>query len=81
MGCGQNTTLAFHRKDPDWKDKFHVWRMDWDEKEIKLYVDDELLNEVALSETVNGSFRTAYKSVYKTALHNSQPCDGRRCRR
>ncbi len=46
----------FTEKDPDWKEKFHVWRMDWDEKEIKLYVDDELLNEVKLSETVNGSF-------------------------
>ena len=22
----------FTEKDPDWKDKFHVWRMDWDEK-------------------------------------------------
>ena len=46
----------FTEKDPEWKDKFHVWRMDWDEKEIKLYVDDELLNEVPLSDTVNGAF-------------------------
>ncbi|WP_439555068.1 glycoside hydrolase family 16 protein [Dyadobacter sp.] len=29
--------------DPDWSDKFHTWRMDWDEKSIKLYVDDILL--------------------------------------
>ena len=27
--------------------------MDWDEKAIKLYVDDELLNSVNLAETVN----------------------------
>lgn len=40
-------------RDPDWSKKFHVWRMDWDEKAIRLYVDDELLNEVSLSETVN----------------------------
>ncbi|WP_321332562.1 family 43 glycosylhydrolase [uncultured Bacteroides sp.] len=46
----------FTEKDADWASKFHVWRMDWDETAIKLYLDDELLNEVPLSETVNGSF-------------------------
>ena len=39
--------------DPNWSDKFHVWRMDWDSESIKLYVDDLLLNEVNLKETVN----------------------------
>jgi len=39
--------------DPDWSAKFHVWRMDWDEDSIKLYVDDELLNTVDLKETLN----------------------------
>ncbi|RFZ83532.1 glycoside hydrolase family 16 protein [Mucilaginibacter terrenus] len=39
--------------DPDWSKKFHVWRMDWDSTEISLYVDDELLNRVALKELVN----------------------------
>lgn len=29
--------------DPNWSSKFHVWRMDWDETSIKLYVDDKLL--------------------------------------
>ncbi len=29
--------------------------MDWDETNIKLYLDDELLNEISLSETVNGN--------------------------
>ncbi len=38
---------------PDWAAKFHVWRMDWDNESIKLYVDDELLNEVDLSKTTN----------------------------
>ena len=28
--------------------------MDWDEQFIRLYLDDELLNEVPLSTTVNG---------------------------
>lgn len=40
-------------KDPDWSKKFHVWRMDWDENQIRLYVDDQLLNTTDLSQTVN----------------------------
>ena len=44
----------FTERDAEWGKKFHVWRMDWDEKAIRLYLDDELLNEVSLSETVNG---------------------------
>ena len=39
--------------DPAWSSKFHVWRMDWDESSIRLYVDDELLNEVDLAKTFN----------------------------
>jgi beta-glucanase (GH16 family) len=45
----------FTGKDPGWASKFHVWRMDWDETAIRLYLDDELLNETLLSETVNGA--------------------------
>ncbi|MDJ1472345.1 glycoside hydrolase family 16 protein [Cytophagaceae bacterium DM2B3-1] len=40
--------------DNHWAEKFHVWRMDWDETAIRLYVDNELLNEVLLTETFNG---------------------------
>jgi beta-glucanase (GH16 family) len=36
-----------------WSQQFHVWRMDWDERAIKLFVDDRLLNEVDLSKTTN----------------------------
>ena len=44
----------FTQRTPDWDQRFHVWRMDWDESAIRLYLDDELLNEVPLSTTVNG---------------------------
>lgn len=30
--------------DANWKDQFHVWRMDWDENGVGLYLDDVLLN-------------------------------------
>lgn len=49
----------FTDRDPDWAGKFHVWAMDWDENFIRLYLDDELLNETKLSKTVNGSFGNA----------------------
>lgn len=45
----------FTDRDPNWEQRFHVWRMDWDSLAIRLYLDDELLNEVPLSQTVNGS--------------------------
>jgi beta-glucanase (GH16 family) len=40
--------------DPAWADKFHIWRMDWDETTIRLSVDDKLLNEIDLQKTING---------------------------
>lgn len=39
----------------EWASQFHVWRMDWDEREIKLYIDGRLLNTIDLSKTVNES--------------------------
>ncbi len=43
--------------DPNWDDKFHVWRMDWDSKVMSLYVDDILLNTVDLTKTINPTDR------------------------
>lgn len=40
-------------EDPNWSDNFHIWRMDWDEENIKLYVDDMLLNTIDLTKTIN----------------------------
>lgn len=39
--------------DPDWDKHFHTWRMDWNSKEIKLYLDDKLLNTIDLNKTIN----------------------------
>ena len=44
----------FVDKDSEWANKYHIWRMDWDEKSIRLYLDDELLNEIEMSKTTNG---------------------------
>lgn len=45
----------FVNKDSDWVNKYHIWRMDWDENCIKLYLDDVLLNQIETSKTKNGS--------------------------
>ncbi len=62
----------FTDRDPHWADKFHTWRMDWDEEAIRLYLDDELLNETLLSETVNGSlgeFKNPFKQPHYLLLN------------
>lgn len=38
---------------PDFFAKFHIWKMDWDEKAISLFVDDELLIKTELSRLNN----------------------------
>ncbi len=43
-------------RDPQWRNAFHVWRMDWDHEAIRIYVDGQLLNEVLLKDTVDGAF-------------------------
>ncbi len=37
----------------DFADKFHIWRMEWDEEAIRIFLDDRLLNETMLDRTVN----------------------------
>lgn len=37
----------------EWANRFHTWRMDWDETSISLFVDDSLLNKVDLNKLVN----------------------------
>ena len=44
----------FTDRDARWAEKYHVWRMDWDEDAIRIYLDGELLNEIRQEEAVNG---------------------------
>lgn len=57
----------FTDKDSLWAEKFHVWRMDWDEDNIRIYLDDELLNDIPLSTTINGSIGN-----YENPFHKPQ---------
>lgn len=47
----------FTDRDPDWASHFHVWRMDWTPEHIKLYLDDELLNDIPTSQADKGGGR------------------------
>jgi beta-glucanase (GH16 family) len=61
--CDSNWTVKWDSErrpiaqlgDATWADHYHVWRMDWDEREIRLYVDDLLLNQTSLDSTFNRS--------------------------
>jgi beta-glucanase (GH16 family) len=65
----------FTDRDPQWADKFHTWRMDWDEDYLRLYLDDELLNEVPISEAAcqapptKGFERLGKAGEYSEALY------------
>jgi len=43
----------FTASDPEWVKKFHIWRLDRDHESMRIYLDDQLLNEVSLKETIN----------------------------
>lgn len=58
----------FTEKDPDWADKFHIWRMDWNKDFIRLYLDDELLNEIDLSKTVNGGYGGNHENPFSNTI-------------
>lgn len=58
----------FTEKDPDWADKFHIWRMDWDKDFIRLYLDDELLNEIDLSKTANGGYGGNHENPFSNTI-------------
>ena len=43
----------FQAKDPEWAQKFHIWKMDWTEDYSRIYLDGELLNEIDLKQAKN----------------------------
>jgi beta-glucanase (GH16 family) len=55
--------------DEHWANDFHIWRMDWDENFIRLYVDDRLLNETDLSKTVNPDGRNPFHQPHYMILN------------
>ena len=54
-----------------WANNFHVWRMDWTEQDISLFVDDVLLNKVPLTslENKDGSGINPFKQPHYMLLN------------
>ncbi len=77
MACGTDTMYKAKwysnrtHVDAAWASKFHVWRMDWDETAIELYVDDSLMNKVQLDSLVNrdGSGFNPFKQPHYMLLN------------
>lgn len=68
----------FVAKDKLWEEKYHIWRMDWDDDYIRLYLDDELLNEIDLKNTTNGTgglddwWRGSYRNPFTDAGNSGE---------
>lgn len=56
-------------RDPAWDSRFHIWRMDWDENQIQLFVDDQLLNTVDLRRTINTETRGGPSNPFHQPHH------------
>ena len=77
LGKNQNAEWFSNRFNIDslggkkWASKFHIWRMDWNENFIALYVDDHLLNKVPLDSLVNkdGSGYNPFKQPHYMLLN------------
>jgi beta-glucanase (GH16 family) len=59
----------FTEKDPEWAQKYHIWRMDWTPDYIKLYLDNELLNTVDLKTTINANNSNPFKQPHYLLLN------------
>ena len=55
--------------DPNWSQKFHVWRMDWDEKAIRLFVDGIPLNTTGLKDTINADGTNPFRRPHYLLLN------------
>lgn len=71
--------LSAITSDPDWDRQFHTWVMDWDERQISLYLDDRLINRIDLDTVRNrdGSgianpFRQPHHMLINLALGGSK---------
>lgn len=54
----------FTTKDKDWSKKYHVWKMDWDENYMSIYVDDEFLNKIDLKTTYNKGYDDNFENPF-----------------
>lgn len=66
-----NTKSIIELGGPEWVSKFHIWRMDWTEKDIALYIDEQLLIKVDMDSLYNkdGSNTHPFKQPHYMLLN------------
>lgn len=58
----------FKSKDRGWKDKFHIWKLDWQEDYMRIYIDNELINEINISNIKGNKFKKKYYILLNLAI-------------
>jgi beta-glucanase (GH16 family) len=55
----------------NWASEFHVWRLDWTEDKMEIYLDDQLMNRVYLHTTINptGDIENPFKQPHYLLLN------------
>jgi beta-glucanase (GH16 family) len=78
VACGTTTrwvakwdsfSKAVSSFDPAWDTKFHVWRMDWDDQKIDLYLDDTLMNTSNLADMLNPDGMSPFRQPHYMILN------------
>lgn len=59
----------FLQQDPEWPDKFHVWKLDWSAEYIRIYLDDALINEVDVTATLNPNGTNPFQQPHYLLLN------------
>ncbi len=59
----------FQQSVPDWAERFHIWRMDWDEDYIKIYLNGELLNKIDVEESTRSDGYNPFRQPHFILLN------------
>jgi beta-glucanase (GH16 family) len=78
VACGTSTrwqakwdseTRSLSSLGADWSSQFHVWRMDWDDQKIVLFLDDEQINTTNLSDMLNPDGKSPFQQKHYLMLN------------
>lgn len=58
----------FKQKDKNWENKFHIWKLDWTDKYMRIYLDDELINEINIDKINGNKFKKKYYILLNLAI-------------
>lgn len=58
----------FKNKDNNWKNKFHIWKLDWTKEYMRIYIDGELVNEININNIKGNKFKKKYYILLNLAI-------------